>query len=180
MSGLSHFPDLGGKQGSPLCKRWEHQILSLPAPRPRHSDILTQDCVSVAYRAEKLGQSRTPSGCSSNVQFPGALGTVVPAWCLMSCVQCAASVPAVTAEQVQASIQPQWQWQRSPHSLAQWGLFGWSCGCTTFLSSWPLFNPEALAFLTSLWAAQHLVVNSCSGFCCLTGIVMYEEISPIY
>ena len=179
MSGLSHLADLGGRQGSSLYIKYKHKILSFPVPRLGHPDVMTQDCVSVPCHAEKLGESRTPSGCSSNTQFPGAAGAVVPAWCLKSSVQCPDSVPEVAAKQVHTPIQPRWRWQRSPRSLALWGGFGCGSGCTAFLCSCPLSKPQALAFLTNLWAAQHLAVNSCSSFCCLTGIVIHKESSPI-
>lgn len=73
---------------------------SHPQPLGWGTDVMTQDCVSLARDAEKLGENRTPSGCSSNVQFPGAPGAEVPAWCLMSSVLCPGPVPAEAAKPV--------------------------------------------------------------------------------
>ena len=96
----THLVNPGGRQGSSLYERCKHQILSSPAPRLGHSDVMTQDSVSLARDAENLGENRTPSGCSSNTQFPGAVGAEVPVWYLMSSVLCPGPVPAVAAKPV--------------------------------------------------------------------------------
>lgn len=50
-------------------------------------------------------------------------------------------------------------------------------GCTDFVHSCLLAKLHGVAFLTNLWADQHL--NSCSAFCCLTCMVIHKESSPI-
>lgn len=50
---------------------------------------------------------------------------------------------------------------------------------TAFLPSQPLSKPEALAFLKSPWAAQHLAINSCSSLSSLTDRVWhFQLVSP--
>ena len=59
------------------------------------------------------------------------------------------------------------------------GGFGWASSSTVFLPSQPFSKPEALAFLKSPWAAQHLAINVCGSLYSLTDRVWhFQLVSP--
>ena len=149
-------------------------MLSSPAPRPGHSDVMTHvTCLSCWVRGWEQNSFWLQQQHSVSRSFWGSGASMV------SDVQCPVSRPGASSggKARVGSLQPQWWCQRGPGSLALWEGFAWGSGCTDFLHSCLLAKLHGVAFLTNLWADQYL--NSCSAFCCLTYIVIHKESSSI-
>lgn len=105
----------------------------------------------------------------------------VPAWSLMSSVQYPGSAPAVVAKQVWLPFSVSDNDRGILTTLELWHGLGWVSCCTAFLHSCPSSQPESLAFLTNLWDAQRLPINSCNVFCYLSDTIIYKESSnPVF
>lgn len=108
---------------------------------------------------------------TSSIQFPGASRKGLPTRCLVSypMSRLSASTGRLSGgnnKGILAGLDPQ-------------GGFAWASSSIAFLPSQPLSKPEALAFLKSPWAAQHLAVNSCGSLSSLTDRVWhFQLVSP--